>query len=234
METSEAPQIRPNEEGADYGSVEVARDAEGQIPEAAPEQPAESLAETPQETPQVDQLKIEQDNEPSDLFSGERRQELYNELQENNWEWSEEHYKEFEGKGLSRQFADEYLAGQRARAEQVLTYCANECGGVEAMQEALNWAAKNLSPQAVEATNAQLRSMDPEVVVTAMRGLQARAGVGLSSVPGSSGEGSINYFADESEFRSAMSDERFDKSPAYRNEVQEKLRRSVERGTVSL
>jgi len=234
METSEAPQIRPNEEGADYGSVEVARDAEGQMPEAVPSEPSDPAAPAKAETPQIDQLKIEQDNTPTDLFSGDRRQELYSELQENNWEWSEDHYKEFEGKGLSRQFADEYLAGQRARADQVLSQCASECGGVDAMQDALNWAAKNMSPQAVEATNQQLRSMDPEVVITAMRGLQARAGIGMASVPGQNGEGSINYFADESEFRAAMSDERFDKSPAYRSQVQDKLRKSVERGTVSL
>ena len=233
-------QVETNTNGGVQAHITPA--PEGEETTAAPEgttQETEAVETPVTEEPQLDQLKI--DETPKDplnnLFEPESMSKLQHEVSDNGFQFTEDHYKLFEEKGIPREFADSYLAGQRAQAQAFVSNVAKECGGQQQLQATLDWAAKNLDPAAVEAINAQLATMNADVAITAIKGLQARAGLNTNkTLSATTGGGSTNTspFADESEFREAMANPKFDKSPNYRAQVQARLNASVRAGTVKL
>ncbi len=103
-------------------------------------------------------------------------------------------------------------------------------GGEEAYNQITNWAASSLDDVELDAFNATIDSGTPAQIKMIMAGLQARyqqengyEGTQVQGKPpSSSGEG----FRSQAEVVKAISDPRYDRDPAYRNDVLMKLERS--------
>ena len=106
----------------------------------------------------------------------------------------------------------------------------NSAGGEQEYSNLLNWAGQNLPQSTVEAFDALCDSGDVQSIQLAVSGLKAQyenangyEGRMLSGKPPrSSGE----VFKSQAQVVEAMSDPRYDKDPAYRQEIMLKLERS--------
>jgi hypothetical protein len=139
----------------------------------------------------------------------------------------------FEKAGIGREhlqaIASQMKQGQAALQQLAQQEATKDIGGVEVWEEVSQWAGENLSPQKMDAFNEMLGSRNPEVVKAAVetlhhlfeedQGPQLISGSGLGSDPG-------DVFRSHAEIQRAMSDPRYEKDPAYRAEVANKVLRS--------
>ena len=103
-------------------------------------------------------------------------------------------------------------------------------GGEEAYNQITNWAAESLSDAELDAFNVTVDNGTPAQIKMIMAGLQARfqqengyEGTQLQGKPPSS---SSDVFRSQAEVVNAISDPRYDRDPAYRNDILMKLERS--------
>ena len=103
-------------------------------------------------------------------------------------------------------------------------------GGEEAYEQITNWAAQSLSEADLEAYNSVVENGSLSQIKMIMAGLQARyeaengyEGRQLQGKPPSS---SGDVFRSQAEVVAAINDPRYDRDPAYRNDILVKLERS--------
>ena len=129
--------------------------------------------------------------------------------------------------GISEEMVTTWLQGQEAMAEQAVEHLYNEVGGEENYNLMMEWAADNLQPWEVEAYNKQVENLDANTNF-AVLGMQARyqnsVGMPPNLLSGDVGEDIAPRFESLAELTSAMSDPKYDKDPAYRARVAQKLR----------
>ena len=129
--------------------------------------------------------------------------------------------------GISEEMVTTWLQGQEAMAEQAVEHLYNEVGGEENYNLMMEWAADNLQPWEVEAYNKQVENLDANTNF-AVLGMQARyqnsVGMPPNLLSGDVGEDIAPSFESLAELTSAMSDPKYDKDPAYRARVAQKLR----------
>ena len=129
--------------------------------------------------------------------------------------------------GISEEMVTPWLQGQEAMAEQAVEHLYNEVGGEENYNLMMEWAADNLQPWEVEAYNKQVENLDANTNF-AVLGMQARyqnsVGMPPNLLSGDVGEDIAPRFESLAELTSAMSDPKYDKDPAYRARVAQKLR----------
>jgi hypothetical protein len=105
----------------------------------------------------------------------------------------------------------------------------NAVGGQEAYQQLTTWAADNFSPQEVEAFDQVVESGNMGAINLALQALYYRytdaMGYEGELIQGKSPR-SMDVFKSQAEVVRAMSDKRYDRDPAFRQEVQDKLGRS--------
>ena len=105
----------------------------------------------------------------------------------------------------------------------------NFAGGEESYQNLIGWAGENLDAQYIEAYDSIIDSADPAAIQLVVAGLMAtyQENVGYEgrmlsgrNAPDVSG---IQPFRSQAQVVEAMSDPRYDKDPAYRAEIAERL-----------
>ena len=100
-------------------------------------------------------------------------------------------------------------------------------GGNEGYKEMIAWAKDNLSKEEIVAYNNIVNERDAEATKMAVRGLMARKN---SSAEPNLVRGKQSTTTDKYEsmaqVTAAMSDPRYEKDPAYRQEVEQKIARS--------
>lgn len=130
----------------------------------------------------------------------------------------------------SKQASQTYAAHQ---AENTTARVYAECGGKEAVDAALAWAQQTLPPEAVAEINKQLANTNPEVVVTAVKGLQSRsAPMGL--VPGQSGGNKAPVaYENEAQWQADLRRPEYRSDPAVRAEVETKLKAAIQAGKIN-
>jgi len=140
---------------------------------------------------------------------------------------SQEAIKALDEQGISEQMVTTWLKGQEAVAEQAVEHLYNEVGGEENYNLMMDWASDNLQPWEVEAYNKQIENLDANTNF-AVLGMQARyqnsVGMPPTLLSGDVGEDVAPRFESLAELTSAMSDPKYDKDPAYRARVAQKLR----------
>lgn len=189
-----------------------------------------------EESPEVQMdLKVEDTPTKSvDDFFENDYDRIVGEVVANGGQFTEEHYSEFEANGHSRALADRLLAAEVVAAESRTNKVVQEAGGQELAQEALQWAADNLTESQKATINAQLASTDIEVSSMALKSLIAQSGAGQTMVQASSTPSDLgSYFETESDFTDAMSDTKRMRDPSYRDLVMRKLDRSIAMGIIS-
>jgi len=140
---------------------------------------------------------------------------------------SQEAIKALDDVGISEQMVSTWLQGQEAVAEQAVEHLYKEVGGEESYNLMMEWAADNLQPWEVEAYNKQIENLDANTNF-AVLGMQARyqnsVGMPPNLLSGDVGEDIAPRFESLAELTSAMSDPKYEKDPAYRARVAQKLR----------
>lgn len=149
-----------------------------------------------------------------------------------------ESYTRLESAGIPRSIVDDYVSSKAAavevaryRQEQVTNKVYSECGGEAKVKEALAWAQSNLDKASIDAINAQLASSNPEAVITAVKGLQARAGG--SMLPGKSGGvPGLAPYASEAEWMADQKKPAYRTDPAFRAQVDARLKAAMQTGVI--
>ena len=147
-----------------------------------------------------------------------------------NGELSDDTYAKLEKAGFDRTVVDTYIAGQQALSEQVQGRVEAHVGGADVLQDMLEWAADGLSEAEARAFNTVVDTADEAGLKLALDGLKAKYEAANGSEPKLLGGGpSANAgpaFRSTAEVTRAMSDPRYATDPAYRADVEARLRNS--------
>jgi len=106
----------------------------------------------------------------------------------------------------------------------------NSVGGDEAYSNIVTWAANNLDAASIEAYDDIVNSGNTKAIQLAVAGLKAQYemtnGYEGEMLTGKAAAKSNSVFRSQAELVNAMADPRYDRDPAYRNDILEKLERS--------
>lgn len=158
--------------------------------------------------------------------------EAFYEEFERDGKLSDESYKALSDMGIPKEMVDAHIEGQKALATSKAQSVYAVAGGEDEYGKMIAWAAVNMKESQKVAFNDALASDDLDVIAIAVKGLTAdyRAAKGtppkglLDGTEG--GTTPTNVFKSTAELTAAMSDPRYQKDPAFRKEVEEKLSRS--------
>ena len=105
----------------------------------------------------------------------------------------------------------------------------NSVGGEAAYQQLVGWAAQNFSPSEIQAFDNVVDSGNVDAINLALAGLKARytdaVGYEGTMIQGKAAA-PADTFKSQAEVVRAMSDSRYDRDPAYRDAIMQKLSRS--------
>jgi len=103
-------------------------------------------------------------------------------------------------------------------------------GGMDSYRNMIQWAGQNLSENEIAMYDAAMDKGDPLTMFFAAQALNARyqdaIGYDGEMLTGSTPRNTRDAFRSQAELVAAMSDPRYDKDPAYRQDIAEKLERS--------
>ena len=142
---------------------------------------------------------------------------------------SEESYAKLAAAGFDKNLVDNYIEGQRARANMYEVSLKDSVGGAEAYANMVEWAKASMTPAEIDAYNSSLAT-SAESAKLAVAGLKSRYESANGREPkllqgNSSGAGG-DEFQSRAEMTTAMKDPRYKTDPAYRQSVINRLGRS--------
>ena len=127
----------------------------------------------------------------------------------------------------------EYQQQQQAPAEiseAQVNQIKNAAGGEQAYANIINWAKSNVPAEQINAFDEVVNSGSVQAINLAVAGLKAQYdnanGVEGRMVTGKAPTNSGDVFRSQQELVAAMNDPRYDRDPAYRQDIIEKLDRS--------
>lgn len=139
-------------------------------------------------------------------------------------------YEALEKAGITKQYVDNYIAGQEALANQQANEIKSTVGGEEIYQEMVDWASKNMTEGEKQAYNKAVNSGDMDTVKLAVNALKSQFeranGVEPKLVEGKAQPTSEEGFQSWAQVTEAMADPRYAKDIAYQDEVKTKLANS--------
>ena len=132
------------------------------------------------------------------------------------------------------QSSPEFQAQQVEPPAEITTSQINEiknsAGGEQKYAQIINWAKSNLSEQKITAFDEVVNTGSVQAIQLAVSGLKAEYdnanGVEGRMVTGKAPQNSGDVFRSQQELVAAMNDPRYDRDPAYRQDIIEKLDRS--------
>ena len=164
---------------------------------------------------------------------------------ENQGSITDEMFSQLESAGLSKATINCYLEGRAVQAgytetgdssevadlsESDANSIKNSVGGEDAYNQMTQWAAANLDQKVIEAFDGLLDTGNAGAIQLAVNGLKAEyenaTGYEGRMYSGKPPASSGDVFRSQPELVEAMSDPRYDRDPAYRQDVIEKLDRS--------
>ena len=115
-------------------------------------------------------------------------------------------------------------------SDSVVNEVKNYAGGEKAYTDMVTWASNNLDQDAIQAFDSIINTGSVQAIKLAVNGLKSQYqeanGYEGEMVTGKAPTGNRDVFKSQQELVAAMSDRRYDRDPAYRQEVIEKLDRS--------
>ena len=141
---------------------------------------------------------------------------------------ADESYEALEKAGIPRSMVDQFIEGQEARASQMGAEIMGQVGGEEAFGDMVEWASANLDGAFLDQYNAEVESGDPRRMEQAVKAVAYEYGQARPQEPSLMGgqgnsNGSTSGYQSMAQVTAAMSDPRYQKDPAYRAEVEQKL-----------
>ena len=144
---------------------------------------------------------------------------------ENN-DISEEHYKQFEQNGISRDYIDRYVTGLRATADAETAQLLGTIGGEENFTQMSSWMTESLPESEVAAYNNVIESGSNEEVAILLQGMYARyeaaSGSGSKQIQGAVSATPAG-FRSRAEVMAAMAHPKYEQDSAFRADVERKL-----------
>ena len=145
---------------------------------------------------------------------------------------SDDSYKKLADKGITKETADSYIEGQKARAVQYAGQLAESVGGKEQMDALYKWAGQTLSAEELGPINKAIESMNVGLAKTVLAGLKARFTAENGSEPQliDGGEpvatAGVKAFESSTELINAMRSKEYKTDPAFRKKVEQRLART--------
>ena len=233
QQTEQQPNIVTNADGT-RAEVQSSDTTDQDRPEWLPEKfaSAEDLAKayselekkqsTPKEEPSQQQMR-------ADAEASKGMEKFYTEYSQNG-ELSEKSYEELSKMGLDKNLVDGYIAGQQAIANSEVKMIHDTVGGEENYSKVIEYAKNNLTEAEQNAFNETLDTGSIEQVKFAVQAIANRAGVSgeqpMQMINGDTNDVSTDVFESVAQITEAMNDPRYEKDPAYRQQVANKLAKS--------
>ena len=206
-------------------SKKLGENGQEEAPQAETEQ-EEVLQETPEEEPQEYSQAAELITSASDEYYA------------NDGQLTPETLSKFESMS-SKELVSAYMEVTKNNpqmqlqgdiSDQVINEVKNYAGGTEAYDSMVTWASTNLDAQSVEAFDSIINTGSVDAIKFAVNGLKSQyneaMGVDGEMITGKAPVSTKDIFRSQQELVAAMSDRRYDRDPAYRNDIMEKLSRS--------
>ena len=167
--------------------------------------------------------------------------EISKHFHETQGEITDDMYTTLESTGLSRASIDSYLAGRAAESgynapeqpdltDAEVTKIHTSVGGEQQYSRLIDWASENLEQKTLDAFNSMINNGNADAVQIAVDGLKAQyenaEGYEGKMLTGKPAKASSDVFRSQAEVVQAMSDQRYDRDPAYRQDLYDKLERS--------
>lgn len=142
-----------------------------------------------------------------------------------NGSLSDEAYKELESAGIPREIVEQYISGTKAIQDQQAKLMYDTVGGEESYNEMIEWASDNFSEDEIDAYNKAITT-DGASQKFALNGLKARydAANGQPNLVRGATKKTVSGFRSTAEMVKAMSDPRYKNDPAYRADVENKVK----------
>lgn len=173
----------------------------------------------------------------------ESRQEAKNVLEQNglkmedfeqefaqNGELSQDSYDKL-SQVFPKAMVDSYIEGQKALMEKAKSEITSIAGGEEAYQDMVEWASKNLSKQQIQYFNEAVESGDLDRAKFAVSGLAAQYKAAQGNEPdlveGKGNAPGVSGYQSKQEMIRDMQDSRYSKDPAFRQQVDNKLKNTT-------
>jgi len=177
----------------------------------------ERMRSQPQAPEEGDKPSAISDNDYSDILTAVG----------NGQDLTEEQYAAYEAKGLSREFMDAFVEGQRASMNQKRAEVFGMVGGEQAYNDMVAWAGQNLTEAEIKAYDDAMMSGDMGQIKLHMQGLSARYTQATNRPRMVHGNVSQNNaagaFQSWAQVTQAMRDPRYQADPAYRKTVEQRL-----------
>ena len=170
----------------------------------------------------------------------EKEEEIDTAFLDTLWEEAQDEWKEDTLKKLNnmdaREIAQMHLKyrsenqQQTELTEQNITDLKGVVGGEDQYQQMMQWATQNLQKNEIEMYDAVMDKGDPLAAYFAVQALSGRMkdsqGVDGKLLTGKAPKSDGDVFKSQAQVVKAMSDDRYEKDPAYRQAIYDKLERS--------
>ena len=155
----------------------------------------------------------------------------------NNGQITEEMHNQLTGAGLAKETVDAYLSGRAKEmgynadiSQADIDSIQNSVGGEASYKSLMNWAYNNLSKDSVESFDNLIVSGDKNSIQLAVNGLLAQYqnanGYEGRMLTGKPAKTNTDVFQSQAQLVEAMNDPRYERDPAYRQNIAAKLDRS--------
>ena len=176
-----------------------------------------------------------------------RQEEAAEEVEEEQPDLLAEAYLEYNDKGElsaetmeklsnmdSKELIQAYMESQMETGREMTTNevqtLYNSVGGEKTYNQMMEWAASSLPKASVDAYNAIVDKGDPAVIGLALAGITAAYrdsnGYEGEMLTGKAADNKVDVFRSQAEVVAALADPRYERDPAYRQDVFNKLERS--------
>ena len=175
----------------------------------------------------------------SDLFK-EKNVDPYSiadHFYKNNGQITQEMHDQLTGAGIAKEAVDAYLSGRAQDmgmnsqiAQTDINSIYESVGGEQKYKALMNWASQNLSQDSINSFDNLVNTGDANSIQLAVTGLVAQYqndnGYEGRMLTGKAAKTNTDVYQSQAQLVEAMADPRYDRDPAYREAVREKLDRS--------
>ena len=153
-----------------------------------------------------------------------------------NGELSQASYEALARVGITKEIVERYIEGRTAYSANYDEQVMSVAGGRQEYEKVVLWAKDNLSDSEIASYNKAVTSKDVELARLATAGLMAKYNAANTSTSAKSIEGGassgLSYYSSMSELAADQKDIRYEKDTAFRQAVEDKLRRSIAAGKI--
>ena len=155
----------------------------------------------------------------------------------NNGQITQEMHDQLTGAGIAKEAVDAYLAGRAQDmgmnsqiAQTDINTIYQSVGGEQKYKTLMNWASQILSQDSINSFDILVNTGDANSIQLAVNGLVAQYqndnGYEGRMLTGKASKTNTDVYQSQAQLVEAMADPRYDRDPAYREAVREKLDRS--------